>query len=110
MSKTMTQYVWMVTYLRKNVTIVCGASYHLLWSWIFVKIRRSGSTSSQILHQEWAILANRNILESHVSRHNAMVYDTIAIAIAIAIVFVIPPLLTLPSSVKSHKDKGAARR
>ncbi len=34
MSKIMTWYVWMVTYLRRNVTVVCGASYHLLGSWI----------------------------------------------------------------------------
>ncbi len=30
MSKIITWHVWKVTYLRKNVTIVCGASYHLL--------------------------------------------------------------------------------
>jgi hypothetical protein len=49
-------------------------------------------------------------LASYVSRHNSMAYDTITIAIAIAVILVIPPLPTLPSSVKSHKDKGAARR
>jgi hypothetical protein len=34
MSKTMTWYIWMVTYLCRKVTIVCGASYHLLGSQI----------------------------------------------------------------------------
>ncbi len=33
-SMIMTWYVWMVTYLRRNVTIVRGESYHLLGSWI----------------------------------------------------------------------------
>ncbi len=61
MSKIMTWYVWMVTYLCRNVTLVCGASYHLLGSWIYFKIQRSGLTSSQILHQQYAILANCNI-------------------------------------------------
>ncbi len=34
MSKIMTWYVWMVTYLCRNVNIVCGPSYHLLRSQI----------------------------------------------------------------------------
>jgi hypothetical protein len=49
-------------------------------------------------------------LASYVSHHISMAYDTITIAIAIAVILVIPPLPTLPSSVKSHEDKGAARR
>ncbi len=34
MSKIETWYVGVVTYLRRNVTLVRGASYHLLGSWI----------------------------------------------------------------------------
>jgi hypothetical protein len=34
MSKNMMLYIWMVTYLCMNVTILDGASYHLLGSWI----------------------------------------------------------------------------
>ncbi len=30
MSKIMTWHIWEVTHLRRNVTIVCGISYHLL--------------------------------------------------------------------------------
>jgi hypothetical protein len=41
----------MVTYLRKNVTMVRGASYHLFGSQIYFEIQSSGLTSSQILHQ-----------------------------------------------------------
>ncbi len=61
MSKIMMRYIWMVTYLRRNVTIVWGASYHLLGSRISLEIWRSGLTSSRILHQRLAILANHNI-------------------------------------------------
>ncbi len=33
-SKIMTWHVWKMTNLHRNVTIVCGAFYHLLGSWI----------------------------------------------------------------------------
>jgi hypothetical protein len=54
----------MVLYLCRNVTIVCGASYQLLGSQISFEIRRSGSTLSQILHQQLEILVNRNIQQA----------------------------------------------
>ncbi len=75
MSKIMTWYVWMVTYLRRNVTIVHGVSYHLLGSqisrdlkiqfWLQVKSYISNRQFSKSLH-----------LASYVSCLNAMAYDT----------------------------------
>ncbi len=74
-SKMMTWYIWMVTYLRRNVTIVRGTSYHLLGSWISQdsKIRFWVQVKSYISNYN---LANRNILASYVSCLNAMAYDT----------------------------------
>ncbi len=56
--------------------LLCGVSYHLHGSQIHFEIQQSGSTSSQILHQQLAILANSDILASYVSRRNDMAYDT----------------------------------
>ncbi len=44
--------------------MVCGASYHLLGSRISLEIQRSGSTPSQILHQQLAFLANCKIKQA----------------------------------------------
>jgi hypothetical protein len=54
-------------------------SYHILGSQISLKIQRSGSTSSQILHPPSAIgdFSELGHLASNVSRHNAMAYDSI---------------------------------
>ncbi len=70
MSKIMMWHVWKVTYLRRNVTIVFGASYHLLGSWIYwySKIRFW-------LQGDWQFSKLQH-LASYISRHNAMAYDT----------------------------------
>jgi hypothetical protein len=71
----MTWHIWEVTYLRRNVTIVSGTSYHLLGSQI--------SWDSEIWFQlqvksyisDWRFSKSQN-LARYVSRHNAMAYDT----------------------------------
>ncbi len=71
----MTWYVWMVTYLCGDVTMVRGASYHLLGSHLFqdskirfdFKLNLTSAISS--FSKSWH-------LASYVSRHNAMAYDT----------------------------------
>ncbi len=73
-SKTMTWHVWMVTYLRRNVTMVCGASYHLLGSRISrdSKIRFWLQVESYI--SNWQFRESQH-LARYVSCHNAMSYD-----------------------------------
>ncbi len=73
-SKIMTWHVWKVTYLCRNVTIVCGASYHLLGSWISqdLKIRFRLQVKSYI--SNWRLSESWH-LGRYVSRHNAMAYD-----------------------------------
>jgi hypothetical protein len=67
----------MVTYLRRNVTIVRGTSYHLLGSRISwdLKIRFWLQVKSFI--SDWQFSKSRH-LASYVSRHNAMAYDRMA--------------------------------
>ncbi len=74
MSKIKMWYIWMVTNLRRNVTIVHGASYHLLGSWISqdLKIRFWLQVESYI--SDWRFSESWH-LASYVSRHNAMAYD-----------------------------------
>ncbi len=74
-SKIMTWHVWMVTYLRRNVTIVCSASCHLLGSQISwdSKIRFWLQVKSHI--SDWQFSKSRH-LARYVSRHNATAYDT----------------------------------
>ncbi len=63
MSKIMMWYIWMVTHLRKNVTIVRGTSYHLLWS----QISQDSKIRVQIQVNLTSVigdLANYNILAS----------------------------------------------
>jgi hypothetical protein len=64
----------MVTYLRRNVTIVYGASYHLLGSQISrdSKIRFQLQVESHI--SNWQFSESRH-LARYVSCHNAMAYD-----------------------------------
>jgi hypothetical protein len=64
----------MVTYLRRNVTIVCGASYHLLGSQISwdSKIRFQLQVKSNISNWRFSELRH---LARYVSRHNAMAQD-----------------------------------
>ncbi len=75
-SKIMTWHVWKMTYLRRNVTIVCGSFYHLLGSWIsqYSKIRFRLQVESYI--SDWRFSKSRH-LASYVSRHNAMAYDSV---------------------------------
>jgi hypothetical protein len=65
----------MVTYLRRNVTIVCGASYHLLGSQISrdLKIRFQLQVESYISNWQFSKLQH---LASYVTHLNAMAYDT----------------------------------
>ncbi len=72
-------YVWMMTYLRRNVAIVRGLSYHYL-DLKFLKIQRSGFNFKPNLTSAIGDLANHKILASYVSHHNAMAYDTKAIS------------------------------
>jgi hypothetical protein len=66
----------MVTILRRNVPVVCGASYHLLGYRILQesKIRFRLQVKSYI--SNWLFSESR-LLASYVSRHKAMAYDTI---------------------------------
>ncbi len=75
MSKIMMCHVWEVTYLHGNVTIVCGASYHLLGSQISwdLKIRLWLQVESYI--SNWRFSESRHSAR-YDSRHNAMAYDT----------------------------------
>jgi hypothetical protein len=74
-SKIMMWHVWKVTYLRMNVTIVCGMSYHLLGSQISQdsKIRFQLQVESYI--SDWWFSKLQHLVR-YVSRHNAMAYDT----------------------------------
>ncbi len=75
MSKIMTWHIWEVTYLCRNVTIVCGASCHLLGSRISwdLKIQFQLWVESYISDWQFSKLQH---LASSVSRHNAMAYNT----------------------------------
>ncbi len=68
-------HIWKVTYLRRNVTIVCGMSYHLLGSQIswYSKIQFWLQVKSYI--SDWQFSKSGH-LARYVSCHNAMAYDT----------------------------------
>ncbi len=74
-SKIMMWYVWMVTYPRRNVTIVRGASYHLLGSQISWDLKILFWLSVKSYISDWQISKLQH-LASYVSHHNAMAYDT----------------------------------
>ncbi len=64
-----------VTYPRRNVTMVCGASYHIFGSCIYLqdtKIRFRLQVESYI--SDW-LFSELRLLASYVSRHKAMAYD-----------------------------------
>ncbi len=66
----------MVTYPCRNVTMVCGASYPIFGSCIYVqdtKIRFQLQVKSYI--SNWQFSKSQH-LARYVSRHNAMAYDT----------------------------------
>jgi hypothetical protein len=64
-----------VTILRRNVPVVCGASYHLLGYQILQdsKIRFQPQVKSYI--SDW-LFSKSWLLASYVSRHKAMAYDS----------------------------------
>ncbi len=74
MSKITTWYVWMVTYLRRNVTIVCGVSYHLLGSQISWDSMIRFWLKVNSYTSNWQLNESQH-LARYVSRHNAMAYD-----------------------------------
>ncbi len=79
-SKILMWHVWKVTYLRRNVVIVCGASYHLLGSRISQdsKIRFRLQVKSYISDWQFSELQH---LARYVSCHNAMAYVNMGIPI-----------------------------
>ncbi len=75
-SKIMTWHVWKVTYLRRNVTIVCGASYLLLGSWISWDSKVQFQLQVESYVSDWQF-SESQYLASYVFRHNATAYDKI---------------------------------
>ncbi len=75
MSKNMMWYVWMLTYLHRNVIIVRGASYHLLGSRISQdsKIRFWLQVRSYI--SNWQFRKSEHFSKLCFPPFNAMVYD-----------------------------------
>ncbi len=75
MSKIMTWYIWLVTYLCKYVTIVCGTSYHLLGSqiawdskirfWLQVKSNISDWQLNELQH-----LASHSLWQKMMPQHH----------------------------------------
>ncbi len=76
MSKIMLWYVWMVTYLCRNVTIVHGASYHLLGSQISWDSKIRFWLQVEFYISDWQFSKSRH-LASYVSCHNDMAYDNL---------------------------------
>ncbi len=74
MSKIMMWHVWKVTYLCRNVTIVCGASYHWLGSWISWDLMIQFWLQVKSYISDWQFSKLQH-LASYVSCHNAMAYD-----------------------------------
>ncbi len=63
-------YIWVVTYLRRNVTMVHGASYHLLGSCICFEIQRSGLISS------WSMIGHLFIFKKWTTKENILKITT----------------------------------
>ncbi len=76
MSKITMWYIWMVTYLRRNVTIVRGTSYHLLGSQISWDSKIRIWLQVECYISDWQYSESRH-LASYVSHHNAMAYDRV---------------------------------
>ncbi len=74
MSKNMVWHVWEVTYLRRNVTIVCGTSYHLLGSQISQDSKIRFWLQVEFYISDWRFSESRH-LARYVSCHNDMAYD-----------------------------------
>ncbi len=74
MSKNMMWHVWEVTYLLRNVTIVCGASYHLLGSWTSRDSKIWFQLQVKSYISDWQFSESRH-LARYISCHNTMAYD-----------------------------------
>ncbi len=75
MSKIKTWYLWVVTYLHRNVNIVRGTSYHLLGSWISQDSKIQFWLHVESFISDWQFSKSQGLV-SYVSHHNAMAYDT----------------------------------
>jgi hypothetical protein len=75
MSKIMTWHVKKVTILRRNVPVVCGASYHLLGYQILQDSKIPFRLQVESYISGW-LFSESQPLASYVSRHKAMAYDT----------------------------------
>ncbi len=73
-SKIKMWHIWKVTYLRRNVTIVCGVSYHLLGSQISWELKIRFQLQVKFYISGWWYSESQH-LARYVSRHNAMAYD-----------------------------------
>ncbi len=66
----------MVTIPRRNVPVVCGASYHLLGYRISQDSKIRFRLQVKSYTSDWLFSESR-LLASYVSRHKAMAYDTL---------------------------------
>ncbi len=73
-SKIVTGHVWKVTYLHRNVSIECGASYHLLGSQISQDLKIWFWLQFESYVSDWRFSKSQH-LANYVFRHNAMAYD-----------------------------------
>ncbi len=91
----MTWYIWIVTYLLRNATIVRGTSYHLLGSRISwdSKIQFWLKVESYISDWQFSKLQH---LASYVSHHNVIAYDRMWINVL------------LPKHWRFHRTSGEA--
>ncbi len=64
----------MVTILRRNVPVVCGAFYHLLGYRILQDSKIQFRLQVESYISDWLFSESR-LLASYVSRHKAMAYD-----------------------------------
>ncbi len=86
MSKIMTWHVYMVTILRRNVSVVCGASYHLLGYRISQDSKIQFRLQVESYISNW-LFSEPRLLASYVSRHKAMAYDKWCVAMVILLCY-----------------------
>ncbi len=60
-SKIKTWHIWKVTYLCRNVTIVCGGSYHLLGSWISWDLKIRFCLQVEFYISDWRLSESQHI-------------------------------------------------
>jgi hypothetical protein len=75
-SKIMKWYIFLLTCLCRNVTIVRGASYHLLGSQIFFRDSKIRFNFKSNLTLAISDISELQHLARYFSCHNAMAYDT----------------------------------